>query len=108
MPDRALAGDRQPDPPKVRLEAIVVPGELGATLEAVAELDLDRVPDPEGQVRVVVTPDEVVQLAERGYEVRIVRAIPVTPLDPKLVMDDESAKAWLEVRVQGIERQAGS
>lgn len=93
--------------PRVRLEATVHPGERRSPLEGVAALDLDRVPDPEGGVRVLVTPEEAVLLVEAGFEVHLLRAVPVAPLDPNLVMSDDEAQAWLEAQVAGIERERG-
>lgn len=105
---RGQSSPRDPGRPNVRVEALIIGGEGRPALAAVADLDLDRVPDPDGGVRVLLTGDEAVQLVERGYEVRLVRSLLVAPLDPKLVMDDETARALLEVRVQGVERQDGS
>jgi hypothetical protein len=92
----------------MRFEATVHPGEKGPPLERVADLDLDRVPDPQGGVRVVITAEDAADLVGRGYEVLLVRALPVQPLDPALVVDDDSARAWLEEQTRGIERQEGS
>jgi hypothetical protein len=102
------AGSQEPAETRgsdMRFEATVHPGEARPALERVADLDLDRVPDPEGGVRVVVTADDAARLIERGYEVRLVRALPVQPFDSSLVMDDESARAWLEEQTRGIERE---
>jgi hypothetical protein len=100
--------ERPPETPTVRFEATVHPGEAQPALEAVADLDLDRVPDPEGRVRVLITSEEATRLVERGYEVHLLRALPVTPLDRELVMDDDSVTEWLEDRVRGIERREES
>jgi hypothetical protein len=102
-------GSQEPPPagPTVRFEATVHPGEKRLPLERVADLDLDRVPDPEGGVRVVITAEDAEQLVARGYEVLLVRALPVQPLDPALVMDEDSAGAWLQAQTRGIERQEG-
>ncbi|HEX2054352.1 MAG TPA: hypothetical protein VHJ78_11590 [Actinomycetota bacterium] len=70
-----------------------------------ANLDLDRIPDPEGAMRVLVDRDQVAQLMENGFEVHLVRALPVRPLDPSLVVDDKASSAWLEERLKGIERR---
>ena len=105
------AGPHEPSGPAgqaMRFEATVHPGEKGPSLERVADLDLDRVPDPQGGVRVVVTAEDAAQLVARGYEVLLVRALPVQPLDPALVVEDEGARAWLEEQTRGIERQEGS
>jgi hypothetical protein len=91
----------------MRFEATVHPGERGLSLERVADLDLDRVPDPEGGVRLIVTPEDAAQLVDRGFEVRLVRALPVQPLDAARVLDDEDARAWLDEQTKGIERREG-
>ena len=100
--------ERQPGAPSMRFEATVHPGEKQLALERVADFYLDRVPDPEGGIRLLVTAEEAAQLVESGYEVHLLRALPVTPLDAGLVMDDDSARLWLEDQVSGIERQQGS
>jgi hypothetical protein len=89
----------------LRFEATVHPGDGDVALERVAELDLDRVPDPQGGVRLLVTTDEIVALLERGYEVRLHRVVRVEPLSPELRIDDDAAIAWLEERVVGIPRE---
>jgi hypothetical protein len=91
----------------VRFEATVHPGDKDVPLESVADLDLDRVPDPQRGVRLLVATDEIVALLERGYEVRLHRVVPVEPLSPELRIDDDDAVAWLEKRVQGIPRNEG-
>jgi hypothetical protein len=91
----------------LRFEATVHPGDADVPLESVADLDLDRVPDPQRGVRLLVTADEIVALLERGYEVRLHRLARVEPLSPKSRIDDDEAIAWLEERVQGIPREEG-
>ncbi|TYL54099.1 hypothetical protein [Agromyces mariniharenae] len=88
-----------------RFEATVHPGERDVALSQVSDLDLDRIPDPQGGVRVVVTADELAELVRRGYEVRVFRTVPIEPLDPKLIQSDEDAKRWLDERVAGIPRE---
>ena len=91
-----------------RFEATVHPGERETPLERVADLGLDRLPDREGGVRVLIDADDATRLLEAGYEVRLVRALPVQPLDPSLVMDDESAQALLDERTRGLKREGES
>jgi len=98
----------QPADHGTRFEATVHPGEKDVSLARVADLGLDRVPDPDGGVRLLLTAQECAQLLERGYEVHLLRAVPVQPLSRELVEDDDGATRWLEGRVQGIERQEGS
>jgi hypothetical protein len=88
-----------------RFEATVHPGDADVPLGRVADLDLDRVPDPQGGVRLLVTTDEIVALLERGYEVRLHRVARAEPLSPDLRVDDDASIAWLEERVQGIPRE---
>ena len=75
----------------LRFEATVHPGDADVPLESVADLDLDRVPDPQRGVRLLVTADEIVALLERGYEVRLYRLARVEPLSPDLRVDDDEA-----------------
>jgi hypothetical protein len=93
---------------ELRFEATVHPGDADVPLARVADLDLDRVPDPQGGVRVLVTADEVVALLEHGYEVRLHRLARAEPLGAELRVDDDAAIAWLEERVQGISREEGA
>lgn len=92
----------------VRFEARVLPGERQLSLQRVADLDLDRIPDPEGGVRVLISAEDAENLLAQGYEVVLLRAQRVEPLDPKLVSDDDSVSAWLEEQTRGIERQEKS
>jgi hypothetical protein len=99
--------DTEADRRNVRFEATVHAGDRQLALESVADLDLDRIPDPEGGVRLLVTAEEAIGLVLRGYEVHLLRAHPISPLDPALVPNDESVREWLEDQVKGIERQEG-
>ena len=96
------------DDTPVRFEATVRPTAAGPPERAVADLDLDRVPDPRGDVRLLINPDELARLLDEGYEVRLYRTVRPQPLDPDLVMGDDEAVRWLEERVQGIPREEGS
>jgi hypothetical protein len=96
-----------PDHPTIRFEATVHAKGKNAAAEAVADLDLDRVPDTEGEVRVLVTAEDAARLLDRGCEVRLHKAHRVRPIDPSLVMDDEAARSWLDTQTRGIDRQGG-
>jgi hypothetical protein len=91
----------------LRFEATVHPGDADVPLGRVADLDLDRVPDPQGGVRLLVTTDEIVALLERGYEVRLHRVVRAEPLSAELRIDEDAAIAWLEERVKDIPREEG-
>lgn len=99
--------DEQSEGPRrdVRFEATVHSGDAPVRFAAmagqVADLDLDRIPDPEGGVRLLIDADECIQLLERGFEVRLRRAVPVRPLDQGLVADDDDVRAWFDGRVRG-------
>lgn len=92
----------------LRFEATVQQGDRERALARVADLDLDRVPDPTGDVRLLIDADELALLLDEGYEVRLFRTVRPEPLDPGLVMGDDDAMRWLEDRVEGIPREGVS
>jgi hypothetical protein len=96
------APDRQ-----LRFEATIHQGEKERALSRVADLDLDRVPDPHGDVRLLINSDELARLLDEGYEIRLYRTVRPQRLSPDLIMSDDEAVRWLEERVQGIPRQEG-
>jgi hypothetical protein len=96
-----------PESPAIRFDATVHPGATARSLLAVADLDLDLMPDPDDEVRLLVTPEECRRLLESGYEVHLRALVPVRPVPAELVETDESVMAWLEERVEGIERSGG-
>ncbi len=89
---------------RVRFEATIHRGLRQRSIKAIPALDLDRVPDPDGEVRVLVELDDVTRLIQLGYEVHLLDSSDVRPLDPALIVDDDSAMAWLEDQVDGIDR----
>jgi hypothetical protein len=93
--------DRLAGPPSVRFSATIHPrGKTDAKL--IEKIDLDRVPDPQGQIRALVTTADLVKLLDQGFEVRLHQAYPVQPLNPKLIESEDSFKRWLDKTVQGI------
>lgn len=100
MTEEPTSGERH----AVRFEATVHPGEAGlgfaAMTERVADLDVDRIPDPGGEVRLLVDADECVRLLEQGFEVRLRRSVPVRPLDPGLVASDDEVQTWFDTRIR--------
>lgn len=101
--DRAAGSGIQP----VRYGATLHPGSAGRfDASRAAELDLDRVPDPKGRIRVLIEPQQIHALVAAGVEVRLHRAVPIQPVDSRLVLDDDSARAWLDRRLEGLEREA--
>ena len=92
----------------VRFEATVHPRPGVTTVTAaaaveqrVSDLDLDRVPDAAGELRVLLTPDDVGRLTAQGFEVRVQQTLPVRPLDPGLVADDDAVREWFDATVRG-------
>ncbi len=100
---------QEPDPTGrevVRFEATVHPHPGAAVAAAAVEqrvsgLDLDRVPDAAGELRVLLTPDDVARLTAQGFEVRVQQALPIRPLDPGLVADDAAVQQWFDSTVRG-------
>lgn len=91
----------------VRFEATVLPGERQLSLQRVADFDLDRIPDPKGDVRVLISAEDAERLVAQGYEVVLLRVHRVQPLERNLASDEEPS-AWLEQQTKGIQRQGGS
>ena len=67
-------------------------------------LAIDRVPDPTGAIRALVTPADCVRLVNEGYEVRLDAAYPVQPLNPALIETKESVQSWIDERIQTAKR----
>lgn len=88
----------------VRFEATVHRGPRQLELREIPRLDLDWMPSPPGEARVVISVEEAAELVERGFEVHLHQALPVRPLDPALVVDDEAARAELDDRFADVER----
>jgi hypothetical protein len=107
MATRKPPPSRVTQPTSVRFEATLGPTPRGKAVLAAAELDLDRLPDVDGKVKLLLTADDARRLLEQGYEVHLTAAIPIAPLDPKLVMTDKQAKRWLEQQVKGIPKKRG-
>ena len=92
----------------LRFEATVHPRTGAAALERIADLDIDRVPDPEGGVRVLVDAQDCRQLLEAGYEVHLLRAVPVRPLKQRLINSEHDVHAWLDQRMRAAGGSEGS
>jgi hypothetical protein len=71
----------------------------------VADLDVDRVPDPAGGTRVLLEVADCVRLLQAGYEVHLHRAMPKRPLERGLRGDDDNVRAWFEENVRSTGRQ---
>jgi hypothetical protein len=92
---------------KMRLEGTIYPGRKAKTKEWADDLDVDRVPDAKGRVRALITVEDCVRLLDRGLEVRLYRAHPDEPLDPKRSKKTDKTKtryrtaALLKMRLEG-------
>lgn len=94
--------------PDLRFEAVLALGAgAKASFAELARFDFDRIPDPEGGVRILANVDDLVRLVEQGFEVTLKRALPLRPLRRELVADDKDVRAWLESRVKGVQRKRG-
>src|SRR5215213_8901 len=71
----------------------------GMDPDLVGRLALDRVPDPTGLIRALVTPADCVRIVNQGFEVRLHEAYPVQPLNPALVESKDSFQSWLDERI---------
>lgn len=95
------AGLEREFPPTVRFSATI--HARGKTDPAsIEKLDIDRVPDPQGLIRALVTAADCVRLLNQGFEVRLHQAYPVRPINPALIETDDSFKRWLDKRVATI------
>ena len=93
-------------PPNVRFSATIHASEQTQREEPnwIEKLDVDRVPDPAGLIRALVTHADCVRLVDQGFEVRLYQAYPVQPLNPALIETEESFKSWLDQRLQPFKR----
>lgn len=90
-------------PPKVRFSA-TIHAPANANPNWMDQVQVDRVPDPQGQVRALLTEADLVRLLDQGYEIRLYQAYPVQPLDPKLIESEDSFQRWLDQRIRKIKR----
>jgi len=91
----------------LRFHATVLVDSRPKGLALVSELGLDRLPDDKGMIQVLITPDEARRLLDRGVQLQLHSALPVAPLDERLILTDKQAKQALEKRLKGVPRQGG-
>jgi hypothetical protein len=101
-PTRKKSEDRE-RPPPVRFEATIHPGR-NAGSDWIDRLDIDRVPDPKGGIRALVSAADCVRLLNQGVEIHLHRAYPVQPLDPALIESDQSFQRRLEKELRTVKR----
>ena len=92
---------------KMRFEATIYPGRKAKTKDWADDLDVDRVPDARGRVRALISVEDLVRLLEQGLEVRLYRAHPYEPLDPALIMPEETFQDWLDEQVHALKVKPG-
>jgi len=90
-------------PHEVRFEAAIFTGDRHVAMADVPAMDLDLLPSAPGEARVIVTADEAARLVERGFEVRLLRAHPIQPLDPALVVDEDAGEQALAAMFPDID-----
>src|SRR5215208_5393552 len=88
---------------KMQFEATIYPGRKAKTKDWADDLDIDRVPDARGRVRALITVEDLVRLLDQGLEVRFHRAHPYGPLDPELIVPEESFQRWLDEQVKALQ-----
>jgi hypothetical protein len=91
----------------VRFEATLGATPRAKAITAASVLDLDRLPDADGKVRLLITADDARRLLDQGFEVTLKAAVPVAPLAKDRVMSDTQARNWIEDQVKGLPRQGG-
>ena len=84
------------------LVATIHAGRKDVNVDLIKQLDIDRVPDPKGQVRALITADDCVRLLDLGFEVRLHHAHPIRPLDPTLIETNESVRRLLDEKLKGL------
>lgn len=105
--DTKKRGERNAALLKMRFEATIYPGRKAETKDWADDLDVDRVPDSKGEVRALITVEDLVRLLEQGLEVRLFRAHASEPLDRALIVTDTSFKRWLDEKVNTLKAQPG-
>ena len=86
----------------IRFDATIHPGRKAETENWADDLKVDRVPDHDGEVRALLTVEDLVRLLEQGLEVRLYRVHAPGPLDPALIETDESFQRWLDEKVNRL------
>jgi hypothetical protein len=91
----------------IRFEATLGSANHAKALAAAASLALDRLPDVQRKVRLLITADDARRLLERGFEVHLHTAAVLAPLDRRLILSDRQAQEELEARLKGVRRKGG-
>lgn len=70
---RFICGLSECDPPpdRVRFEATIHPRDPVTGSDWMDQLKVDRVPDPQGQLRALLTADDCVRILEQGFDIHL-------------------------------------
>lgn len=68
---------------------------------------LDTLPDASGAVRVLIGMQEAADLTLSGYEVHLLHAHPIAPLDPARIIDEKQFSDWIQKQRDRIQQQGG-
>ena len=86
----------------MRFDATIYPGTRSETNWA-DNLNVDRVPGSKvGEVRALLSVEDMVRLLKEGLEIRLTHAYAAEPLNPSLIMTDKSFQSWLDDRVNQL------
>jgi hypothetical protein len=102
QPERGPGSNEHEPAGNVLFEATIHSLNKDVNVDLIRRLDIDRVPDPKGLVRALLTADDCVRLLNLGFEVHLHHAHPVRPLDPSLIETDESVRRWLNEKLRGL------
>jgi len=91
---------------KMKFEATILPGGK-AEKNWADNLNVDRVPDSKGEVRALLTVEDLVRLLGDGLEIRLFRAHASEPLDPSLIVTDATFKRWLDEKLNPLKAKPG-
>ena len=103
---QSQSGDNSRRP--YRFTAVVTKPARRDAMRVVSELGLDRLPDRNGKIHLLIAADDARRLLERGVRVELISVSPVVPLSPPLILTDEAARADLERRLKGVPRAGGA
>lgn len=99
---------RENDRRSYRFTAVVTKPVRREAMRVVSELGLDRLPDRDRKIHLLITADDARRLLERGVQVELLSVNPVAPLNPSLILTDEAAREDLERRLKGVPRAGGA
>jgi len=102
MAKQTRSADYPPNSSALRFEATLGPAPRSKALEVASALALDRLPDVDRKVRLLITADDARKLLDRGYEVHLLAAYPVAPLRASLIFSDEAATDWLDKQLKSV------